>query len=147
MIAGKNAPSGIAQLRQSADQQSAGQDRGQAASTTESMNLDDFIMPSSIASPGAPANAPSPPSSDFAHTASTSATTVTPTAASAIPIRKHQQLQDQDFSSGARASAPSVAPAIKVGGHDFDYVQRHVRKTSIDERRVSFDYLIISLHN
>lgn len=122
MAAKQNPPSGIAQLRQSADQHAAGH-----GGTIESMNLDDFIVPSSIASPSGISI--SPTSSDLQPTASTAT-------ASAIPIRKQQQLQEQDTSS-ARASAPSVPPTIKLGGNDFDYVQRHVRKTSIDERRVS----------
>lgn len=88
------------------------------------MNLDDFIVPSSIASPSG--ISPSPSMSDAA--APTSAV------ASAIPIRKQQQLQDHDFV--ARASAPSKQAASNINGDDFSYVPRHVRKTSIDERRV-----------
>jgi len=120
-----NPPSGIARLRQSADQ-AAGN-----AGNIDSMNLDDFIVPSSIASPSG--ISPSPSISDTQPPSSS--TTTHTTAASAIPIRKQLQLQDDDFVS--RASAPTVAPTAKIGGDDFAYVQRHVRKTSIDERRVS----------
>lgn len=117
-----NPPSGIAQLRQSASSQ---QQPHFSVPAHDHMNLDDFIVPSSIASP---VSQPSPPAS-FEKT--------TPTG---IPIRRHQQLQDEaqdDFV--ARASAPSVAPtAIDKATDEFAYVQRHVRKTSIDERRVRF---------
>ncbi|KAF1348624.1 hypothetical protein BDV97DRAFT_297039 [Delphinella strobiligena] len=117
-VAGRpNPPSGIAlQLRQSADQA--------AGHAGDSMNLDDFIVPSSIASPSG--ISPSSVSDDFQPSTSTMA--------SAIPIRKQQQIQEQDFV--ARASAPSVPPTITMAGdNEFSYVQRHVRKTSIDERR------------
>lgn len=128
-----NAPSGIAQLRQSAEAQSQSQSQSQShfpAPTHDHMNLDDFIVPSSIASP---ISQPSPPASlDPA----TSEFKATPTG---IPIRRHQQLQEEaqdDFV--ARASAPSVAPtAVNKTTDEFGYIQRHVRKTSIDERRVS----------
>jgi GATA-binding protein len=55
--------------------------------------------------------------------------------APAIPIRKPNHSTDPSLSL-ARASAPSVPPTV-VREHEFGYVQRHVRKTSIDERRVS----------
>lgn len=134
-----NAPSGIAQLRQSAEAQSQTQSQTQGQSqsqphfaipASDHMNLDDFIVPSSIASP---ISQPSPSASfDPSTTADSKAT---PTG---IPIRRHQQLQEEaqdDFV--ARASAPSVAPtAVNKTTDEFGYIQRHVRKTSIDERRV-----------
>lgn len=89
------------------------------------MNLDDFIVPSSIASPSG--IAPSPASSEVQPP--------NPAAASAIPIRRQLQLQEQNYVS--RASAPTNGPVPKIGDDDFGYIQRHVRKTSIDERRVS----------
>ncbi|KAG9889535.1 hypothetical protein KCU94_g15643, partial [Aureobasidium melanogenum] len=132
-----NAPSGIAQLRQSAEAQSQSQSQAQTQSQSQPhfaipandhMNLDDFIVPSSIASP---ISQPSPPASFDPSTADSKAT---PTG---IPIRRHQQLQEEaqdDFV--ARASAPSVAPtAVNKTTDEFGYIQRHVRKTSIDERR------------
>ncbi|KAI9663259.1 MAG: hypothetical protein M1821_008307 [Bathelium mastoideum] len=109
-------PSGIAQLRKSADQHSGLQ--------TDSMNLDDFIFPSNIASPAGLSPSPAhdlPP-------ASSSAT------ASAIPIKKQRELRDQELHL-SRASAPSVPPAVNRSSNEFGYVQKHVRKTSIDERR------------
>jgi hypothetical protein len=130
-----NAPSGIAQLRQSAEaQQSQSQSQSHfPIPNHDHMNLDDFIVPSSIASP---ISQPSPPASFDPSTTSLDSK-ATPTG---IPIRRHQQLQDEaqdDFV--ARASAPSVAPtAINKATDEFGYIQRHVRKTSIDERRVIY---------
>lgn len=116
---GPNPPSGIAQLRKSSQQARLNND--------EHMNLDDFIVPSSMGTPAgvspAPSNVaePEPPSS---------ATTL-----SAIPIKQHQRLQAEELSL-SRASAPSV-PLLEQSraNHEFAYVQRHVRKTSIDDRR------------
>lgn len=88
------------------------------------MNLDDFIVPSSIGSPAGVSPTPS-----GIETSTFSAAT-----ASAIPIRKQQQIQDQDVHV-SRASAPSVPPTV-LNKDEFGYVQRHVHKTSIDERRV-----------
>lgn len=114
-----SAPSGIAQLRSSVDHQAS-----PTMQSLDSMNLDDFIVPSSVASPAglSPSAAHEPDST------STSAT------APGIPIRRPSQTNDQDLL--LRASAPSVPPAVQRGS-EFGYVQRHVRKTSIDERRVS----------
>lgn len=119
------APSGIAQLRSlSQDKQPA--HRSAETVKAEPMNLDDFIVPSSVASP-AGMHSPSVSADDLP--SSTNAT------APAIPIRKQGQLNDQTFHI-SRASAPSVPPAL-ARENEFGYVQRHVRKTSIDERRVS----------
>ena len=110
-----NAPSGIAQLRNASSPHSHRED---------SMNLDDFIFASSHESPTGAVS--SPPSHDASYTNLATA--------SAIPIKKRQQLQGD--MSLARASAPSVPPALHGSDSEFNYVQRHVRKTSIDERRV-----------
>lgn len=113
----KSAPSGIAQLRQSVDEQAR-------TPQPDAMDyMDDFIYASSV---GSPSGLPASPSND---TAAPSHAT-----APAIPIRNPNQSHDQ-FSL-ARASAPSVPPTV-VREQEFGYVQRHVRKTSIDERRVS----------
>ncbi|KAF2268171.1 hypothetical protein CC78DRAFT_15643 [Lojkania enalia] len=111
----KSVPSGIAQLRKSVDQQAQAQH-------SDAMNLDDFIFPSSV---GSPAGLSPPPSNEMR--APSHAT------APAIPIRKPNQAQDQN-SHLARASAPPVPPLI-TRENEFGYVQRHIRKTSIDERR------------
>lgn len=116
---GQNAPSGIAQLR-SSEQASRTQDE-------DKMNLDDFIVPSSIGTPAGVSPASSSMDGDYSTTATISA----------IPIKQQQRLQADDLSL-ARASAPSVPPLEQTRGHqEFSYVQRRVRKTSIDERRVS----------
>ncbi|KAF2873269.1 hypothetical protein BDV95DRAFT_593618 [Massariosphaeria phaeospora] len=91
---------------------------------SDAMNLDDFILPSSV---GSPAGLPASPSNE-----SRAASHAT---APAIPIRKANQSHDQDLSL-AHASAPSFPPHVPRE-NEFGYVQRHVRKTSIDERRVS----------
>lgn len=92
------------------------------------MNLDDFIVPSSI---GTPAGVSPAPSSSVADDSLTST-------ASAIPIKQQQRIQNAELHL-SRASAPS-APAFEQDrtGLEFGYVPRHVRKTSIDERGVSF---------
>jgi GATA-binding protein len=114
--AARSAPSGIAQLRKSVDQR-------EQTPQPDAMNMDDFIFPSSV---GSPAGLPESPSNEMrASNAS----------APAIPIRKPTQSHDQNLSI-ARASAPSVPPLV-TREYEFGYVQRHVRKTSIDERRVS----------
>lgn len=117
-------PSGIAQLRQSID--ASAESRKQ-----ETMNLDDFIVPTSVASPAGIAPSPAADQSDNA-------------LASAIPIRR--DVRAQDDSHLARASAPSVPPAINHTD-EFGYVQRHVRKTSIDERRVSLLSTLVPLQH
>lgn len=114
------APSGIAQLRKSVDKQ-----QEKPTTVAEQMNLDDFIFPSSVASPAGLSPSPA------ADGSSSSAHATAP----AIPIRRHSQMNDQELHP-IRASAPSVPPAIQ-NHNEFGYVQRHVRKTSIDERRVS----------
>lgn len=95
------------------------------------MNLDDFIVPSSIGTPAGVSPAPSATSLAEPDYSSGSAV------ASAIPIKQQQRLQSEELSV-ARASAPSVPPLEQSrANQEFDYVPRHVRKTSIDERRVS----------
>lgn len=93
------------------------------------MNLDDFIVPSSIGTPAGISPAPSSSAAEFESPATT--------AAGAIPINKRQQQIQSEELHISRASAPSVPP-FEQGRHqsEFDYVPRHVRKTSIDERRV-----------
>lgn len=92
------------------------------------MNIDEFIVPSSIGTP----SGVSPLSSGRPDDTITS----TATAASAIPIKQQQRLQGDEFQL-SRASAPSV-PLLDQGrsNEEFSYIQRHVRKTSVDERRV-----------
>jgi GATA-binding protein len=119
----RSAPSGIAQLRQSVDHQAQSQT---LSAQGDAMNLDDFIQPSSVGSPAGLLDEPEPPNEMRAPSHAT---------APAIPIRKANQSHDQNHAL-AHASAPPVPPIINRE-HEFGYVQRHVRKTSIDERRVS----------
>ena len=88
------------------------------------MNLDDFIFPSSVGSPAGLSPDPS-------HGAEGPFSAAGP----GVPIRKANQLHDHNLSL-AHASAPPVPPQINRE-NEFGYVPRHVRKTSIDERRVS----------
>jgi GATA-binding protein, other eukaryote len=124
-----SAPSGIAQLRKASDYSSASMGHTPMITTNNNhdpMNLDDFIIPTSI---GTPAGlSPSPSTEKMAHSANA--------VASAIPIRRQSQMSAQDDHM-SRASAPVIPPNIRKEP-EFGYVQRHVRKTSIDERRVSF---------
>lgn len=111
-----SAPSGIAKLRKSLDSSNTN------SSTNEPgpMNIDDLIFPSSTASPAG--ISPSPP------TESTSASSHS--TAAAIPI-KRKESQDQ-----SHTNFPPSAPPQDRRNQEFAYVQRRVRKTSIDETRV-----------
>ena len=117
----QNAPSGIAQLRKSSQQNKQTEDA--------QMDLDDFLVPSSI---GTPAGV-SPEASALPNESSVSTTT----SISAIPIKQGSKSQVEEFQV-SRASAPSIS-VLEQNRTDpeFSYVPRHVRKTSIDERRVS----------
>lgn len=110
-------PSGIAQLRKSLDQT--------AATPSDPMNLDDFIVPNSFASPAGI----TPPPSD-GNSLSESAM------ASAIPIKMRKEAQ---MSTPPPFPPPSSVPNPPHNDDrktEFGYVQRRVRKTSVDERRV-----------
>jgi GATA-binding protein len=108
----QNTPSGIAQLRKSSENNLA---------QSDAMNLDDFIFSDSAATP---INFPSPqpperPVDDkSAHSM-------------AIPIKSRKD-QSHFF---VPQSVPSAHQAAQ--NNEFDYVNRHLRKTSIDDRRVS----------
>lgn len=110
-----SSPSGIAQLRQSID----------ASVNTpqpDAMNLDDLIFPASIATPMETSPSPAPDSKN----------TSTTNTATAIPIKTKKKQEHIGFPP---ASAP-VPPQDRFRGREFDYVRKHVRKTSIDERNV-----------
>ena len=105
-------PSGIAQLRQS-----HGTTQDAQSPPSDVMNIDDFIFPASVATPGESSSPPTPSSN---------------AATSAIPIKTKKDIPSQahqDF-------PPSAPPHGRMRNHEFDYVQRRVRKTSIDETRV-----------
>ncbi|KIW09168.1 hypothetical protein, variant 1 [Verruconis gallopava] len=123
------APSGIAQLRKASDNQENNDNNTLAppapsiAGAHDAMNLDDFILPTSI---GTPAGlSPSPSGEKMASSAVGGGV--------GIPIRKHSNVNDQELHI-SRASMP-VSQHISGRENEFGYVQRHVRKTSIDERR------------
>lgn len=116
-------PSGISQLRKSVDQSATS-----TASAADSMNLDDFIIPSSIGSPaGIPTSPPAEPASTSA-----SGNAVT----SAIPIKGRKDQQAPSHGNIAPASFPHPSQDQRKNG-EFGYVQRRVRKTSVDERKVA----------
>ena len=111
-------PSGIAlQLRGSVD-------RGVSETRNDTMNLDDYIVSSSMASPTA---------------------TMTET----IMDHVGEETQHPAAVPITRRSRQTVAPAASMPKHvhvkkntgEFDYVQRRVRKTSIDDRSVSSNVL------
>ncbi|KAI9903581.1 hypothetical protein N3K66_000110 [Trichothecium roseum] len=105
-------PSGIAQLRKSSEQVNT------LTSDPMHVDIDDFIIADNAATPSG-ISPPQPPSK--------------PTA---IPIksRKNQQKQQQHQGQFVPQSVP-VTPHLQESYDEFDYVQRHYRKTSIDERR------------
>lgn len=116
-----NAPSGIAQLRKTSDQN---------IHQPEPMNLDDFIFSENVATPAGLTDTPSPElpvkhlEDKLAHAT-----------AAAIPI-KSRKVSSQHF-------VPQSVPVPQHQKHqeEFGYVTRHARKTSVDERRVSVLYL------
>jgi GATA-binding protein len=111
-----SAPSGIAQLRKSSDQNN---------DSSDPMNLDEFVYSDLISTPAGMSPSPELKEKD-APKSSTNAV------ASAIPIK----MRKESTASFVPQSVP--VPRHNVPAHDeFGYVQRHVRKTSIDERRVS----------
>lgn len=112
-----NAPSGIAQLRKSSDIHN---------DHSDPMNLDEFIFSDNVSTPAG--MSPSPELKKEKDVAPKASNAV----ASAIPIKMRKE--------STPISIPQSVPAQQHGirNHDeFGYVQRHFRKTSIDERRVS----------
>jgi GATA-binding protein, other eukaryote len=88
------------------------------------MNLDDFIVPNSIASPAGL----TPPVTESSARADTRA--------SALPIKTKKDAQTSTSSTLIPGSVPHPLTELNRTT-EFDYVQRRVRKTSVDERRVS----------
>lgn len=114
-----SAPSGIAQqLRRSVDK-SAENDHA-----SDPMNLDDFIVPSSVASP---AGVMSPAPSETTGRAKSKQ-------APPVPIVTRNKPQVQIPKNLPPSSMPQTSiPTYRTS--EFDYVKKRVRKTSIDERR------------
>jgi GATA-binding protein len=117
-----SAPSGIAQLRKSIDLSNEPH--------SDPMNLDDFIVPNSTASPAGITPSPEERSSAAEHAH-----------ASVMPI---QSRKVPNYQATEPLPVSSVPPASIISNRngEFGYVQRRVRKTSIDEGRVS-----LMLHN
>ncbi|KAM0244874.1 hypothetical protein ACHAP5_005895 [Fusarium lateritium] len=110
----QNSPSGIAQLRKSSENNMAQPD---------AMNLDDFIFSDNSASP---INFASPHGDRMTDDRSGSSM------ASAIPIKSRKEQSLQAF---VPQSVPVQPLHQATQGHEFNYVNRHLRKTSIDDRR------------
>ena len=94
------------------------------------MNLDDFIVPSSVASP----TGITPPPSD--------ATSLSGSVPQGIFIKQTNQSVRTQSTMVPPSSVPQHASAVQRGTGEFDYVQRRVRKTSIDERRVCLSLML-----
>jgi len=119
------APSGISLLRKSSDQHTATSNQMPTIElASDAMNLDDFIFADNMSTPAGIGLSPTPEPRKQAEKA-------TNNAASAIPIKARKDVP--------QFAVPQSVPAANQyhRNHDFNYVQRHVRKTSIDERRVS----------
>ena len=95
------------------------------------MNLDDFNLPSSVVSPST-TTSPTASASTVDQDVITSAHAV----AAAIPIKSKRDRLPRLVPDRSPASAP-IPPQIREPAGEFAYVQRRLRKTSIDERRVS----------
>lgn len=126
-----NAPSGIAQLRKSSEQN---------FNQPDPMNIDDFIYAENMATPG-DYSSPQPMSSkqmDESRSGAPAHSSLT----SAIPIKSRKdaaalQQQQQQQDQFVPQSMPFPPQHQQRTRDEFNYVPRHPRKTSIDERRVS----------
>jgi GATA-binding protein len=98
------------------------------------MNLDDFIFSDNISTPAGIATSPSPENHKKDMEKSSH------TVASAIPIKIRKEPPQPQFTIPQSVPVPHHAPR---SNEEFNYVQRHVRKTSIDERRVSLLLLLL----
>jgi hypothetical protein len=110
-------PSGIAQLRKTSEANANN-------IPSDPMNLDDFLVPTSM---GSPAGLPTPSSTETSgpvHQANIQA--------NGIPINTKQKPNVQTSNVPA-ASVPKSAGPVQHAG--FDGIPKRVRKTSIDERR------------
>jgi GATA-binding protein len=89
------------------------------------MNLDDFLVPNSIASPAGITPSPDerPSAVDHSHP-------------SVMPIQSRKVTSHPSTESLPVSSVPQPSTVSNRNG-EFDYVPRRLRKTSIDERRVS----------
>lgn len=114
----------------------AGQGSNYAADS-DNMFIDDltFTNPSSmVGSPGGQS------SNGIAHSPASDNHQPTSAHASAPAIPIKQQRDRAAMMNSSHGAAPSSAPQnhFNLNHGEFGYVQRRVRKTSVDERRVSF---------
>lgn len=136
------APSGIAQLRKNSDlekekekEREREREKEKDKNSIDSMNFDDFIFAENISTPAGLTLSPSPEmgKKDVEKTEKPSSAV-----ASAIPIKMRRE-------SGHQFAIPQSVPVSHHNprnNDEFNYVQRHVRKTSIDERRVSLIHIL-----
>ncbi|KAL2069342.1 hypothetical protein VTL71DRAFT_15680 [Oculimacula yallundae] len=119
----QSAPSGIAQLRKSSDQTiTPSLDQQQ-----DPMNLDDYIFADNMSTPAGIGMSPSP---EMYRNQAEKTSERSNAVASAIPIKMRKE--------SAQFAVPQSVPVPHHNPRhheEFNYVQRHVRKTSIDERR------------
>ncbi|KAI0010451.1 hypothetical protein F4779DRAFT_577585 [Xylariaceae sp. FL0662B] len=110
-----NAPSGIAQLRKTSDQN---------VLHADPMNLDDFIFSENVATPAGLVGTPSPDA------IKQEGEKPTRTTAAAIPIKSRKGTSSQHL-------IPQSVPVPPHQRHqdEFGYITRHHRKTSIDDSR------------
>jgi GATA-binding protein, other eukaryote len=112
-----SAPSGIAQLRKSIDHSTE--------QPSDPMNLDDFLVPNSIASPAGITPSPEERAAATDHAR-----------AAVMPIQSRKVPNQQSTEPLPVSSVPPPSIVTNRSG-EFDYVPRRVRKTSSDEGRVS----------
>lgn len=119
-------PSGIAQLRKSSEN---------VMGNADPMNIDDFIFSDKAATPAGIASPQTMPQK-----ATTADNSAAGSRAGAIPIKSRKD----SFSPFVPQSVP-VAQHPHRNQNEFNYINRHHRKTSIDEQRaVSFCTLVCS---
>ncbi|TDZ21105.1 Nitrogen regulatory protein areA [Colletotrichum orbiculare MAFF 240422] len=118
-----NPPSGIAQLRKSSQQN---------VNHPEPMNLDDFIFSDNLATPVTNPPLPSTQNQNQNQRHNDERTQTQSSFTSAIPIKSRKDsLAQQHF---VPQSVP-FPPHHQKTQDEFNYITRHHRKTSIDERR------------
>lgn len=130
-----NAPSGIAQLRKSSEQN---------FSQPEPMNLDDFIYADGMGTP-VDYSSPQPLSKQLDDCRSGLGAHQTLTSAIPIKSRRDSAAQMQQQDQFVPQSVPFPPQHQQKTRDEFNYLPRHTRKTSIDERRVSFPLLSLFL--
>jgi GATA-binding protein len=119
----QNTPSGIAQLRKDSE------NNLNVNNSADSMNLDDFIFSENAATP---AGIASPHMNITDHPFKAPEEKPATSQAGAIPIKSRK-----DGGSHFVPQSVPVPPHHQGQNNEFNYVNRHLRKTSIDERQVS----------